>query len=488
VETPLLDLVYSADLRRWTEQAQAAFAKLYGGSGGRYPSRAEGTIKLRAPVPEIPFAALINPSNPPSGPYGGMSFVICPVESAPSLVAMIAGTQGLSPDEAILARPGHARRVQAICSWLNKKADKQVAWAKQDPVRIDLEIPAEVKRRFAQYASVFGKYGSVIYAVFAPNGEKSLTDFAVKALLDLTLQERGVEPLKDAQVEAKQIECEYFAHLLPSVDEDQVAALLANRRYVILEGPPGTGKTRMAYERILHGRYAGHGSVIQFHPNTTYENFVGGLAPVSSEKGLGFAFAPCKGALMRAAESASRDPSKPFLLVIDEINRADLGKVLGEAIYLLEPEAEKPREINLAYDFGAPFGAKLQLPSNLHILGTMNSADRSIAIVDVAVRRRFGFVPLWPQADEVSKQGGKLMQEAFQRLLSIFVEYATADAFNLMPGHSYFLVKDDNEAARSLRINLAPLLREYLAQGYVAAFSDSVRAYLQWLESVAHEA
>jgi 5-methylcytosine-specific restriction protein B len=161
--------------------------------------------------------------------------------------------------------------------------------------------------------------------------------------------------------------------------------------------------------------------------------------------------------------------------------------VLGEAIYLLEPVTGEPRKINLAYDFGPPFSTELRLPDNLHILGTMNSADRSIAIVDVAVRRRFGFVPLWPQMSVVQSKGGKLMQEAFQRLLSLFVEYATPDAFNLMPGHSYFLVKDDREAGKALRMNLAPLLTEYLAQGYVAAFSDSIRAYLQWLESAAHE-
>jgi 5-methylcytosine-specific restriction enzyme B len=118
----------------------------------------------------------------------------------------------------------------------------------------------------------------------------------------------------------------------------------------------------------------------------------------------------------------------------------------------------------------------------------MNTADRSIAIVDVAVRRRFGFVSMWPQTGVVRQHGCELMQEAFQRLLNLFVEYATPDALNLLPGHSYFLEADEGEAAQSLRSNLVPLLSEYLAEGLVAGFSDSIQAYLQWLNGVTNGA
>jgi len=100
---------------------------------------------------------------------------------------------------------------------------------------------------------------------------------------------------------------------------------------------------------------------------------------------------------MEAAALASGDLSRPYLLHIDEINRADLSKILGEAIFLLETETTRERVIQLPYDFGSPFHRSLNLPKNLHILGTMNSADRSIAIVDVAVRRRFAFVSAWPR-------------------------------------------------------------------------------------------
>jgi 5-methylcytosine-specific restriction protein B len=187
---------------------------------------------------------------------------------------------------------------------------------------------------------------------------------------------------------------------------------------------------------------------------------------------------------MQAAVDAAKDRGTPYLLDIEEINRADLSKVLGEAISLLEPKIERPREIELQHDFGPPFHRILSLPENLHIIGTMNSADRSIAIVDVAVRRRFAFVSLWPQMKVVEENGCKLMQDAFKELVSIFIEHAASDAFNLVPGHSYFLESDERKARESLKVNLAPLLEEYLAQGYVSGFAESIRNYLQWLRGL----
>lgn len=187
---------------------------------------------------------------------------------------------------------------------------------------------------------------------------------------------------------------------------------------------------------------------------------------------------------MEIAAQALSDPGHNYLLHVDEINRADLGKILGEAIFLLEARANSERKIDLPYNFGEPFHRTFFLPKNLHILGTMNSADRSIAIVDVAVRRRFAFVPLWPRMSVVEQHGCALMQQAFKDLVSIFVEHATDDAFALVPGHSYFLEIDEARAKQSLRVNLVPLLEEYLAQGYVGGFAEPIRGYLQRLRSL----
>jgi 5-methylcytosine-specific restriction protein B len=477
---------YSAE---WPKRMRKAFEGLFGSPGGRYPASAQKVVKIRAPeMPEsedgasVPFAALINPENPDSGAYGGMSLVFFPgTEEVSSLITFVVGTNGLAPDEKILGRPGHARKVRALCAWLNKKHGKGrlVAWAKQEPPRIDVVVPASIAQRFAEYSPAFRKYGHVIYGIYAARGRKSETLEALTAFLDLMFEEREEVPLKPLQSERESIRNQWLQYLMPDLSQNQVIQLLNERRYVILEGPPGTGKTLMA-QQLIRDRYGNRGRTIQFHANTTYENFVGGLAPEHAQDTLGLRFSPQKGFLMEAAEAARR-AGKPYLLHIDEINRADLSKVLGEAIYLFEPDAKIPRKLGLPFDFGPPSGRELSLPENLHIIGTMNTADRSLAVVDVAIRRRFAFAKLWPQMRVVEQGGCELMRDAFTNLVNIFVEHATDEAFDLLPGHSYFLEPDETAARRRLMVTLVPLIEEYLAQGYVASFSEPLRSYLQWV-------
>lgn len=483
----LVEIIHSSNLDRWTERNEAALDGLFGG-GARFAAKAKKSIALRAPLMKsdsgVSYAAYTHPENPTSGAYGGLSFVMFPVPEQPCLIGLVVGTGGLDPDHNILGRPGHARKAQAICAWLNSEYGdgKRVAWAKQDPTRTDISAPRDLTGEMSEYKDVFDRYGHVIYALYRPNEDRTATKKALAAFLDMMLEERGHLPLSAESADAADIRRAWFEYLMPSFDRSEVVDLLNTRRFVIVQGPPGTGKTRMAVD-LLNGEYGGRGNSVQFHPNTSYENFVGGLAPAMTGTDLGLRFAPTPGFLMQAATQALKSPDRPYLLHIDEINRADLSKVLGEAIFLLEPAADRERRIELPYDFGDPFKKTFFLPKNLHILGTMNSADRSIAIVDVAVRRRFAFVSLWPQAEVVSSHGCKLMREAFDKLISHFIEHAGDDAFPLVPGHSYFLEKDPARAARSLKVNLAPLLEEYLAQGYVSGFAEPIRSYLQWLRA-----
>jgi len=169
---------------------------------------------------------------------------------------------------------------------------------------------------------------------------------------------------------------------------DRIVRLLAHRGQVIFYGPPGTGKTYVARELAAH--LAGSKDrvqLVQFHPSYAYEDFVEGYRPARLEGGTA-GFELREGPLKRIAERAREADEQTFVLIIDEINRGNLAKVFGELYFLLEYRKE---EIRLQYsDHG------FSLPENLWIIGTMNTADRSIALVDSALRRRFHFAPFFP--------------------------------------------------------------------------------------------
>ena len=170
---------------------------------------------------------------------------------------------------------------------------------------------------------------------------------------------------------------------------------LEDKGQVIFQGPPGTGKTYVA-RRIAqwYREQGGDYRIVQFHPSYTYEDFVEGFRPFLTEAGqAGYQLA--RGPLRRMAEQAQDNPDARFILVIDEINRGNLSKILGELYFLLEYRDE---EIDLQYS-----PEQFRLPKNLWLIGTMNTTDRSIALVDAALRRRFYFFGFYP--DEPPIQG-----------------------------------------------------------------------------------
>ena len=173
-----MEVVHASVDIGWKERNEAALAALFGSEEGRYPRAASTEVALRAPAmggeTGVPFAAYIHPSNPPSGVYSGLSFVIFPVDGAPCLLGLVVGTQGLEPDEAILGRPGHARKARAVCSWLNHRYGKGslIAWAKQDPTRTDIAVGDEIKKEWSSHKAALDRYGKEVYALFRPTTDK----------------------------------------------------------------------------------------------------------------------------------------------------------------------------------------------------------------------------------------------------------------------------------------------------------------------------
>ena len=178
---------------------------------------------------------------------------------------------------------------------------------------------------------------------------------------------------------------------LPEID-----ILLAEKKQVIFQGPPGTGKTYVAQRLAKH--LAGSEervTLVQLHPSYAYEDFVQGFRPTTLKDGQA-GFEMRDGPLLRAAKLARQEPDAKHFLVIDEINRGSLAKVFGELYFLLEYRDEKIR-LQYQRDDEEDFS----LPKNLYIIGTMNTADRSIALVDLALRRRFYFVEFHPDDEPV---------------------------------------------------------------------------------------
>jgi 5-methylcytosine-specific restriction protein B len=181
---------------------------------------------------------------------------------------------------------------------------------------------------------------------------------------------------------------------MPTTAIDEIIALLESRKQLIFYGPPGTGKTHLARAIGHHLTDSSAVRLVQFHPSYAYEDFFEGFRPAATGSG-GVQFQLAPGPLRLIARDARDNPRVPHVLVIDEINRANIAKVFGELYFLLEYRDER---IGLQYSPTESFG----LPENLFLIATMNTSDRSIAMVDAAIRRRFAFVELHPSVAPVA--------------------------------------------------------------------------------------
>ncbi|MCY4369624.1 MAG: AAA family ATPase [bacterium] len=248
---------------------------------------------------------------------------------------------------------------------------------------------------------------------------------------------------------------------------DDIEELLKDKGQVILYGPPGTGKTYLAQKlaEALAPDPADR-ALVQFHPSTSYEDFFEGYRPEEGPGGQ-IVYRLTPGPLARMVERAMEQPQRCQMMIIDEINRANLPKVLGELLFLLE---YRDKSISTLY---RPEG-KFKLPKLLWFIGTMNTADRSIALVDAALRRRFHFVPFFPDRgptqgllDRWLKRGEEPLwvDELVTKVNDELTEALGAD---LQLGASHFMKKgygtepsaDDPVLRRIWRFNIEPFIED----------------------------
>ena len=233
---------------------------------------------------------------------------------------------------------------------------------------------------------------------------------------------------------------------------------------MIFYGPPGTGKTYIA--RKLAADLVGPEQVklVQFHPAYTYEDFFEGYRPAPGAAEGTISFELKAGPLRQLVDRAREHPDQAFVLIIDEINRANLAKVFGELYFLLEYRDQAVDLLYSADDEG------FTLPTNLYVIGTMNTADRSIALIDAAMRRRFAFVALDPDTEPTKSLLGKWsahhgLGTTAAALLAELNKRIEDPDFRIGP--SYFMKGTTPDAhsherlERTWRTSILPLLQEH---------------------------
>lgn len=516
-------------------------------NGARYfgfISKADGNVQDDTSV--------IDNENDESGAYSGLSLVFFPYVSDVSkkgdkqdgsgnvksfVVSLGVGTLGLVSDYELAARPG-TRRLFLRLRDENKKNNQ---FFKNDFTDITKDLVKDLVNDLEKDFKIAEKYGKLLQAGQfvkicdsdqTPQVENGISlDISEKSEFENKKVESQIENSNPSESPAPvfNIICRWIAayaamreniwksykqgslDFKPSVKNslpepinkelttDEIYKILIKDRFIVLQGAPGTGKTRSANEvaNIFDVKDDQRVFFEQFHAETTYSDFIYGIRPKLDAETL--KYEPKIGVLLQAIQKAQKLEKdfiklkkdgdyakcckKAVLLIIDEINRANLSNVLGPVFYLFEKgdsdRTHKMKAGNMELE---------KLPENLYVIATMNTADRSLAVVDFALRRRFTWLTLKPhEIDEkkLSAESKTFMREYFYDMAKIFEKYATDEELNLQPGQSYFIVDksketDDDKKKKEeegfmkerLKYELMPLVKEYLNEGYLASAKE----------------
>lgn len=294
----------------------------------------------------------------------------------------------------------------------------------------------------------------------------SYTDYVAKlnALIDVNEDEDDVEPEETAFPEYTPEK--FLKEVYMDGDSyDTLVELIRMKRNVILQGAPGVGKTfaakRLAYS-MMGCKDQNRVMMVQFHQSYTYEDFIEGFRPSSTSDN----FEIKKGAFANFCQKAAEEPDNEYFFIIDEINRGNLSKIFGELFMLIEND-KRGNALQLLYS-----GDKFSVPPNLYIIGMMNTADRSLAMLDYALRRRFAFFEMKPGFESEGFRDYKMAfaNPKFDSLINCVEKLNTVIAADdslgegFCIGHSYFCnlsAITDKALSNIVEYEMVPLLKEY---------------------------
>ena len=420
------------------------------------------------------FCAIIRSEEATSGVYADLSLVLFangPDDWSNVLVCLGVGTSGFRYDHELAAQPG----VKRMFAGLIKSAD----FIKHSFLDLESSVPSSYRKtlRSDYLKRTVQKYSKYILAArFLSLSPDALDDSCAVIAAWIAAYSRLREfPSKQQQLEAVNSAYSTIAKstcIYESEEVEKLTSLLNERRFLVLQGAPGTGKTRMS--KLLAKKLDAEAFFTQFHAGTSYSEFIYGIRPSIESNTI--SYEGVEGPLVKAIRAAEQT-NKPVVLIVDEINRANLSSVLGPIFYLFERDMDSSGpsiEITPKFSLSA-------LPPNFYFIATMNTADRSLAVVDFALRRRFAWYTMRPHKPENKSQDksgvypldGKafFFESLFDEMDAIFCRYASDEELALQPGQAYFIAHDSDDMSHErdmqqrLRYELQPLIQEYLAEG-----------------------
>jgi 5-methylcytosine-specific restriction protein B len=404
------------------------------------------------------YFGFISPEEELAGVFHDFSLTIFPTDTElPWVVCLGVGSGGFKNDYDLAATPGVRRLFSTFVS--------DNGFCKTKFSDIETNLPKSFTNKVPHLKKTLQQYSSVLPVCEIVNNPTS--DDGKKIISAFVAGYAKIRNWANNQTQRKAIDDSISAIKKTNYTnvEAETYSLLLQRKYLVLEGPPGTGKTRLA--NLMGAKLNAKTFFTQFHPEVSYSDFVEGIRPnLKSDKLL---YEQRKGILLQALEYAIQHEKENVVLIIDEINRANLSSVLGPLFYLLEFNRNYSGPV-----FTFPNGDTMeQFPTNFYLIGTMNTADRSLAVVDFALRRRFAWYKLLP----IRIDSKTFFREDFDRFDLAFNWYADSQEINFQPGQAYFIAKDEDEMKNRIRFELLPLIKEYLSEGILLRAKEELNSY-----------